>query len=322
MSRRSIQVFNMSFLDLMTDALGAVILMFLIVPKGRSIADATAGRIPQVKDTAYMKLGLGDHSLWNVLPDTTVKKLKVGDTLLVIVKEYKQMPKGDDVAVVDPSDWRTGGKTIPEGQKLVDQNAQLVDPNKKQVDKDAQLVDPNKKQVDKDAQLVDPNKKQVDRDFKPGDKEIPPANIPTNVGAVPGAIAFQISWSDNTCDADIIVKRENAKVWGDRTSDSKIGRWTDSRKGLFSPTTTSETVYQDQFIEGTYEIYARFDERKDKKDTRDKLNVTCLLVNKKFPQQSQQFDKSIAYDKTTQGTFLARVTVKADGSFTGVSLNK
>jgi hypothetical protein len=73
MSRRKMQFFNLSFLDLMTGALGAIIFLFIITPKGGESA-APVRQAAIYVDTVQRKL-YGD------LPDSLLNK-EAGDTLL------------------------------------------------------------------------------------------------------------------------------------------------------------------------------------------------------------------------------------------------
>ena len=94
MSRRTKQLFSLSLLDLLTSALGAVIFLFIITPKGGE----SATKVQQAMvyfDTTQMKI----HG---VLPDSLIGKSE-GDTMLTVLMAYKDLPK-----VVD----KTKGKYV------------------------------------------------------------------------------------------------------------------------------------------------------------------------------------------------------------------
>jgi hypothetical protein len=84
MTRRKMQFFNLSFLDLMTGALGAIIFLFIITPKGGESA-APVRQAAIYVDTVQMKL-YGD------LPDSLLKK-EAGDTLFAVLLGHKLLPK-------------------------------------------------------------------------------------------------------------------------------------------------------------------------------------------------------------------------------------
>jgi hypothetical protein len=96
-----------SMMDMLTGALGAVILLFAIVPKQRLAIDASVNT-----RTVALWQDATSGDLWGTLPDSikNTYAIKKGDTLLVVIADYKNMP-GDDVAYV-PSD-NTGSSSRP-----------------------------------------------------------------------------------------------------------------------------------------------------------------------------------------------------------------
>ena len=87
MARRTNQVFNLSFLDLVTGALGAVIFLFVITPKGGSSAP-DVNQVVMYMDTTQMKL-------FGTLDDSLSSK-RVGDTLFTVLVDYKDFPKVEE----------------------------------------------------------------------------------------------------------------------------------------------------------------------------------------------------------------------------------
>lgn len=83
-SRRSIQVFNMSFLDMMTNFLGAVIILFLLAAK-----DMNKRPFPNVKATAKVVYNDLTRDINGKIDASVLSTaaLKPGDTLLVIVEK-------------------------------------------------------------------------------------------------------------------------------------------------------------------------------------------------------------------------------------------
>lgn len=83
MKNRNIEFFNLSFLDLLSGALAAIIFLFIIVPKGNVTVAETA--LPVSYDTLQSKF-FGD------IPDTLLS-MREGDTLLAIITGYDKAPK-------------------------------------------------------------------------------------------------------------------------------------------------------------------------------------------------------------------------------------
>ena len=87
MARRKTSLFNLSFLDVLTSALGAIIFLFVITPKGGQ----SAAKVRQAMvyfDTVQMKIH-GD------LPDSLLAKA-AGDTLFTVLLAYKNLPKKEE----------------------------------------------------------------------------------------------------------------------------------------------------------------------------------------------------------------------------------
>ncbi len=86
MARREIQVFNMSFLDMMTNFLGAVIILFLLSAQNISKAPAGSGLIRKVE---------GSYDPDRLILHGQTTNVKIGDTLMLIVKDNQPViPSG------------------------------------------------------------------------------------------------------------------------------------------------------------------------------------------------------------------------------------
>lgn len=83
MKNRNVEFFNLSFLDLLSGALAAVIFLFIIVPKGNVTVAETPLAVSY--DTLQMKF-FGD------IPDSLMST-REGDTLLAIITGYDKAPK-------------------------------------------------------------------------------------------------------------------------------------------------------------------------------------------------------------------------------------
>lgn len=83
MRNRNVELFNLSFLDLLCGALAAIIFLFIIIPKGNVTVAESA--LPVSYDTLQMKF-FGD------IPDT-LQTMGKGDTLLAIITGYDKAPK-------------------------------------------------------------------------------------------------------------------------------------------------------------------------------------------------------------------------------------
>lgn len=114
MSRRTIQVFNMSFLDMMTNFLGAVIILFLL-------AAQKMGEIPykSVKGTAKVILNEKSQEINGKIDLKVGDALQAGDTLLVIIE--KKVREDGKIATAPPKPV-----TPPKEQGVVLHDNQVV----------------------------------------------------------------------------------------------------------------------------------------------------------------------------------------------------
>ena len=116
-SRRSIQVFNMSFLDMMTNFLGAVIILFLLAAK-----EMGKRPFPNVKATAKVVYNDLTKDINGKLENTvlTTGTLKPGDTLLVIIDKTTSEKPPVAEAQQQPKYNGPQGVQLDENQIIVD----------------------------------------------------------------------------------------------------------------------------------------------------------------------------------------------------------
>ncbi|MEZ4955468.1 MAG: hypothetical protein R2825_18040 [Saprospiraceae bacterium] len=81
MARRSTEMFNLSFLDLLSGALGAVIFLFIITPKG--------GAYLTKHQQAVVYIDVAQPSVWRPPHDSLTHK-GVRDTLLVFDRRFQK----------------------------------------------------------------------------------------------------------------------------------------------------------------------------------------------------------------------------------------
>lgn len=108
--KQDINAFNMiSMVDLMSGALGAVILLFLLVPKGQ--------QINTVNDAFSAWVDPEGKQVWFEYPDSMKALVNpaIGDTLNVIIGGYKVFPKEKDVNIVEiPTNYPSNRRNYPD----------------------------------------------------------------------------------------------------------------------------------------------------------------------------------------------------------------
>ncbi|MCB0618923.1 MAG: hypothetical protein KDC43_23250 [Saprospiraceae bacterium] len=252
MARRKSELFNLSFLDLLTGALGAIIFLFIITPKGGESA-ATVRQAMVYFDTTQMKI-YGD------LPDSLLHK-RSGDTLFTVLLAYKDLPKEEK----EPQKIFASRET-PVRQETPQKPAPRVE------------TKPTP-EPEKPVKVEKPEKKETVTE-KPPAKETPVYK--GDAPSVPARVSIEISWPDKNDNVDLFVCKGSNCVYGGRKNDDDIGQWDSgkSRNRLFGNDlrTNQEAVRQfDKIVSGQYKIYAMF---KDSEQNRKTVTLKGLIYTK------------------------------------------
>lgn len=301
MSRRTKQLFSLSLLDLLTSALGAVIFLFIITPKGGASA-AQARQAMVYFDTTQMKI----HG---ELPDSLLSKME-GDTMQMVLLAYKDLP------IVKQ----------PKPVKKYTYNEARPKPVTKPEPKSKPTPVTKPEPVKKPAPVV--TKPEEEPKPAPAPKPEPPKEKPTtpkppaykgDAPSVPANVSFEVNWDDKDNNVDLIVCKGKDCVYGGRKKDKRIGQWDSgkSRNRIFGNDlrTTQEAVRQfDKIIPGEYKIYLNY---KNSKKDQATVNVKGLIYTKD-PKTRKERGEAF-YQKLRIGDnriHVATVIIKADGSYT------
>ena len=287
MSRRKNQLFNLSFLDLVTGALGAVIFLFVITPKGGSSAP-DVNQVVLYMDTTEMKI-------FGELHDSLSGK-RVGDTLFTVLVDYQNWPKPEEkkqepkIVVKEP----TPTPTPPPITKTVEKTPKT----------EAKTESP-KPQPTKETTVVETGPKKT-TEYK-GDAP-----------SVPAMVSFELNWASKEDNVDFFVCREGSCVYGGQKRNKYIGEWDSgkSRNRLFNNDlrTNQEAVRQfDEIIPGEYMLYAQY---KESKSDSKAIKVQGLIYTKDKNNQ-QRGESYVTYIPMSKNrVLLGKVILKADGTYT------
>ena len=299
MSRRTKQLFSLSLLDLLTSALGAIIFLFIITPKGGE----SAAKVQQAAvyfDTTQMKI----HG---TLPDSLLAKAS-GDSLLVVLVDHKKLPNPADLLK---------GKYVYDEPRPKPQPVSKEKPKEKKVNKSPTRT-PTKKPTPK-PKPTPPKKPIPDPQPTPKKPEKPaPPVYRGDAPSVPANVSFEIKWASRDDNVDIFVCKGNTCVYGGNKKDSKVGHWDSgkSRNKLFGNDlrTSLEAVRQfDGIIPGEYKIYADFKESKKNSKT---VYIKGLIYTKnaKNQERGENYSKRLTLGKGK--THIATVVINKDGTYT------
>lgn len=283
MKRRDIEVFNLSFLDILSGALGAVLFLFIVVPKGGESPKSYA-ELSIVMDTINGKF-FGD------IPDTISSK-SAGDSLLVLVTDFKKMPQMKDCP---PQKKCPKCPKCPEVNKLIVERQQT------------------KSQPRQLTQLKTP------KETKPRPESSPIASrYKGDLPSVPCKLSIEIKWEDIKDNIDLFVCKDGSCVYGGRKKNSKIGFWDSgkSKTSIFGGDlrTTQEAVRQfDQIIPGEYNIYAQF---KNTENEKSSVNVSALVYTRTDDagEKGDTYSINLPLNKNER-SLLGKLTVQENGQY-------
>ncbi len=200
MSRRTSQLFSLSLLDLLTGALGAIIFLFIITPKG--------GESPKVNQQAVIYFDTLNMKLHCNLPDSFLQN-RPGDTVLAVLVDYKDFPSQEKA--IQKVFVQQKPKEKPAAKKSINQTPKKTlekVPAKEEVEKENKPVTPKEEK----PKIVEVKKKDP-----PPFKGSPPA--------VPCMVSFEINWSDKADNVDLYICKGNDCVYGGRKKNRNIGYW-------------------------------------------------------------------------------------------------
>ncbi|HLV53583.1 MAG TPA: hypothetical protein VKY29_06160, partial [Cryomorphaceae bacterium] len=225
MKNREIEFFNLSFLDLLSGALAAIIFLFIIVPKGNVTVLETPLAVSY--DTLQGKF-FGD------IPET-LAEMREGDTLLAIITGYYESPP--EVASPKPISTPTPRPAV----RGVPMPSKTESPTEKSVE------EPVESAAGAEAPRVRASELAGSRPD------------------VPCVVSFEAKWDDKEDNVDLFVCKEGECVFGAprARSNAAIGYWDSgkSRTRLFGSDlrTNQEAVRQfDDIVPGAYEIFLQY----------------------------------------------------------------
>ncbi len=346
MSRRKTDSMNLSFLDVLTSGLGAIIFLFIIIPKG---SDSVQTPI-EVQAELYMDSTSG--SIWG-MPDRPQKVYKKGDTLTIVLSDFKTLD-----TILNKESNKIEGTINQQLLATIENMSRAAAMNKSNPTNNSLLNTPsvNVQIYDKRNNLDDSN--NVNRPYLRPKTMVNQPVVYANVSpkrdvlldsnrfltqkehknsalpeaknvirpANPCKVAFEIKWQNITDNVDLFVYKGSQFVCGKGglRANKNIGEWDSgkSRNRLFGNDlrTNQEAVRQFAgIIAGEYKIFAQFKETL-KPDSIQSINLTGLVYtnNEKGEEKSKAFSASIPLSKKEK-MCIGTVTLNTDGTINYVS---
>lgn len=317
--RRENSPFNLSLLDLLTAALGAVIFLFVITPKGG--AGAT------VRQQASIFFDTSTMQIFGSLPDSLLGKT-AGDTLFALLVDYRTDTRTQEAKIRAAAAEREARQALASAEQASLEKNRTAAALAEATRKSTAAPPPGKPT----SAVVNPTKPASPSNSPPSGSPTPePSPNPTakpeskpdepyrgTLPSVPARVSFELKWADKADNVDLYVCQGNNCVYGNRKKDNTIGAWDSgkSRNRIFGNDlrTNQEAVRQfDGINPGTYTLYASFKESENNAST---VNVETLIYTKddKGKPRGKTFSTKLPLGEDR--VRLTTVTIEADGSFT------
>ncbi|MEL6593621.1 MAG: hypothetical protein AAFQ68_26205, partial [Bacteroidota bacterium] len=287
--RRKNQLFNLSFLDLITGALGAVIFLFIITPKGGTAAP-DKHQVVMYMDTSEMKIFGNLHD--------SLQNKQIGDTLLTVLVDYQDYPKpqAPQIAQAEP-EFEPEQRVTPVSRPRPEPESKTEKPTPKTEPKSPVQTSPT------------PIKEKTPK---------PEPEFSGDAPSVPAKVSFEVTWANQADNVDFFVCKGGDCVYGGRKNDRNIGQWDSgkSRNRLFGNDlrTSQEAVRQfDNITPGTYMLYARF---KESSKGNKFVSIRGLIYTKNSAnkQRGETYVKTIPLSESR--VLIGKVTIRRDGTYT------
>ena len=299
MKRRDVELFNLSFLDILAGALGAVLFLFIVVPKGGGESPPASPQLTVTFDTIQNKF-------FGELPDSMLQ-YQIGDSLLSLVVNYDIMPSIKNCPEPRPC------PKCPDTKRMKRKIASL------------EKTIANQPKPTKVAALsrIQPSKTEKT-------KKVPTKKIPVStpiakkykgdMPSVPCKLSVEVAWDNIDNNIDLFVCKDGKCVYGGKRKRKGIGFW-DSGKSKTSffggdLRSTQEAVRQfDSVIEGEYNIYAQYKDAKEAPESSVTIRTLIYTNTIENGELGKTFNVDLPFDKKER-TLLGTMMVKEDGSFT------
>lgn len=304
MKRRDVELFNLSFLDILAGALGAVLFLFIVVPKGDGKSPAVNPQLALTFDTVQMKF-------FGELPDSMVT-YTAGDSLLSLVVDYGTMPSIVNCPEPRPCPKCPDTKVI--NKKLKALNAEVAS-LESQLSKEKKTPKRTPLFAKKEEKKKTPKKptKTINK------AQTVASNYKGTLPSVPCKFSVELKWDDLAKNVDLFLCKDGQCVYGGKKKRPGIGFWDSgkSKTSIFGGDlrSTQEAVRQfDAILEGDYEIYAQYKDSKE--DTEKSVTIQGLVYTNTIEngEKGETFTTDLTFDKK-QRTKLGTLNVQTDGSF-------
>lgn len=290
-NRKDIEVFNISFLDLLSGALGAVIFLFIVVPKG-------GGESPAVQPQLSLSYDTIQGKFFGEIPDSLMDKF-IGDSLLAVIVDFNKMPGSEERQVPKPAPAPPKTPVAKAPESAEEKSAQRI----------PERIPAEKLPV-REITAASAGTSTSSRQ--------PTKNYQGPMPSVPCSFSVELKWEDPKDNVDLFLCKDGDCVFGARRYREAIGFWDSgkSRTSIFGGDlrTSQEAVRQfDKIIPGEYVILAQY---KASPAPRDRLPIEGLVYtnSEENGEAGERFQFTLPLNERER-TRIGTLNVEANGSY-------
>jgi hypothetical protein len=260
--RREINAFSMSFLDLLSGALAAVIILFIIVPKTDIQSQVADQNITELKSN-FFTLDSIIETLKATMPETEIAAL-----MQTAVEMKTTISSLEDATVTlrnRLSETKQQNEELQNRLNQADKRLRILIQAEKTASTEKVKTQSSSKKSEPIAKTTSPSSQS------PTTPQSEPVKEQTKVSGkgdfmfgLNPAFVVLVDWEDEKADVDIYLKSDGRFCDGQNRSTS-FGKWIKMPKKFI--TKPHEAIIQKELKPGTYEVYAHLYKPRNSKTT-------------------------------------------------------
>lgn len=309
MRKKEVNPFNIAFLDLLSCALAAVIILFVIVPKSDYQTSLFGEEITSLKD----ELQLLD-SLFSMMSEEYAQEEMVvlvdifgrlNQNVLELENQTEQMANRLE-------ELKVHNNSLEKKLEVAEENLEeLSEENRRLRSSRAQLVNQVKQKEESKSTSKAAEEKETPKPPKEVTRESTPqagSGIGDFLLGMNPAFVVMISWEDDNNLVDLYLKTEN-RFTDSHNRSTSFGRWMRIPR-RYNPT-PHQVIIQNELVPGEYEIYAHL--FRPREGTAKVNGIVAYQVEGATPRQVELKDVEIPSTappyKDGGGTLIGKVTL-------------
>ncbi len=257
--RREINAFSMSFLDLLSGALSAVIILFIIVPKSDVQSQVADQNITELK-SSFFTLDSIIETLKATMPENEIA------VLIQTAADMKSTISSLEDATVTLRNRLS--ETKQQNEELQNRLAQADKRLRKLIQSEKSASSEKAKETPKKSEPI----AKTTSPSSPTTPQSEPVKEQTKVSGkgdfmfgLNPAFVVLVNWEDPKADVDLYLKSPEGRFCDSQNRNTSFGKWIKMPKKFI--TQPHQAIIQKELKPGTYEVYAHLYKPRNSKTT-------------------------------------------------------